>query len=538
MASDGSFTYEQETRLSESILWKLLEHYYSQSGLEAWDHIPFYPTSNPFIAEAYAEVMIGVLLDTLPILNLDEPVYILEMATGSGIFSYYLMKQLLHKLEQFDSLSKIKLCYVMTDFTRNNVDGWKPNPILTPFIEAGVLDFAVFSPETQDSVFLDIAQKHLSAQTVENPVFAIANYFFDSLRQDSFRLDETSTFQSKLFEGRVTLQSPYETVLFGDLQEQAQFMEQLEKSETFFPCPINYYENPIFNQVLKAYQKSFTNASILFPLGALHCIENLQKISGNQLILISTDKGFTQASYMQGHYEHQITPHHGAFSYMVNFDALGLYFDELGGCALKTVDKNPVVASMVGVLLADHPNLSLSFTRYAFRQRFIEQNKLNDMYYCQTFVFNSDHKTKKELFNTYMAMLRLSLHDPIMFCGLADKLYETLVELDADQTALLLEGMEIVKGNIFVVRPEHNALFWLGKLYYGMSRIPEAMAVFQEAVEVFGEEDCYSMFHLGACHEMNQEYEKALLAYEKAKRFLTDCPMTQAALERVTAQMV
>lgn len=82
---------DQEKRLSESIIWRMLENFYDTASISAWNQIPFYPTSNPFIAEAYAELIVSFLKDYRAHFDRNEPVYIIEMASGSGCFSFYLL---------------------------------------------------------------------------------------------------------------------------------------------------------------------------------------------------------------------------------------------------------------------------------------------------------------------------------------------------------------------------------------------------------------------------------------------------------------
>lgn len=524
--------YEQEKRLSDSLLWALQENYYSQCGLSAWNHIPFYPTSNPFIGEAYAELILGVLLDLKDVLNRNEPVYIVEMATGSGTFSFYLLKALVAKMAFFEPLQSVKIRYVMTDFTANNVEAWKSSPFLKPFLDENILDFAVFRPEEEDSLTLHIGQKVLSAGSVHNPVFAIANYFFDSIRQDLFRIEN-----HQLKETRVSLASGVDVELFGNppigTDDQAIWFEKLKKTETYVETDPNYYPDPRLNRILEYYRNHFNEGSVLFPLGALRCVMNLQKISGDNLVLISSDKGFTSINYMEGYYGHNLTPHHGAFSFMVNYHAMSRYFEDQGGRMFTTQDRSPIIATAMGILLSSYPNISLETSRYFFNEKLVQQNKLNDLYYCQSFIFTSDSKSKRELFNSYSAMLRIANNDPIIFCGLADKMYETLFDLDRDQTDLLMDILSKVLSNLYNVRMEHNALFWVGKLYYGLNMMDEALAVFQQSVDRFGEVDCYSMFHLGACHEIKGNNAQALDYFLKAQAYLADCPMTAAAVTRM-----
>jgi hypothetical protein len=539
MATTYKRVYETATPLRESMLWKMLEYYYSHCGPSAWNHIPFYPTSNPYIGEIYAEIILGVLLDTYTRLNKTEPIYIVEMATGTGTFSYYVLKELADKLNRFDHLKTLNWVYVMTDFTANNVYSWTNSPYLKPFIDQGHLDFGVYRPEVDQSIQLSLSGKTLSEGQVKNPMFAIANYFFDSIQQDIFQVDG-DVFK----EGTITLESELDITLFENVDTQAELLEHLEKKEQFIPTRLDYYDDPQLNAVLKDYANRFEKGSVLFPLGAINCVKNLLNISRNNLVLISSDKGFTEAQYMDGHFSHNITPHHGAFSFMVNYDAIGRYFETLGGEALLTEERYPVLVTGVFSLLKDFgiltPSLEsgLNHTRYFFNQKLQRQNKLNDMYYSQTYVFTGDEKELGEKFNAYMSLLRLSLNDPIYFCGLADKVFETIMSLDDQQKRYLRESLVDVERNLYQIRFEHNALFWLGKTYYGLNDLDDAWRIFSWSVAHFGDKDCYSLYHLGAISEYNAQYQNALDYYQRAKVGLGDCNLTAEAIQRMQAKLM
>jgi hypothetical protein len=53
-----------KVRLSESTLWTFQKEFYSQEGVEAWaQKIPFFSTSNVFIAHSYAAILIRFMQD-------------------------------------------------------------------------------------------------------------------------------------------------------------------------------------------------------------------------------------------------------------------------------------------------------------------------------------------------------------------------------------------------------------------------------------------------------------------------------------------
>jgi hypothetical protein len=82
---------EQNKRLSQSHLWRMEREYFEKKGIEAWLHeVPFYITSNPFIARAYASIVINFMRDwiTKHPEAIKHPFYIMELGTGPGRVCY------------------------------------------------------------------------------------------------------------------------------------------------------------------------------------------------------------------------------------------------------------------------------------------------------------------------------------------------------------------------------------------------------------------------------------------------------------------
>ena len=62
-------------------------------------------------------------------LNVNEPLYIIELGTGSGKFSYYMLKAL-EEMKDVCSFPFKKIVYVMTDFTETNFNFWSTHHAL------------------------------------------------------------------------------------------------------------------------------------------------------------------------------------------------------------------------------------------------------------------------------------------------------------------------------------------------------------------------------------------------------------------------
>jgi len=135
---DSGATIEQDVRFSESILWKLQRQYYDLRGPQAWASgaVPSYVTTNPYIAHVYAHIVLAYLRDAAASLDRERPIYIVELAAGSGRFAYLFLKAF-HALKNASSVRALDVRYVMTDFTRANVRAWAAQPAFKP-VKAGI----------------------------------------------------------------------------------------------------------------------------------------------------------------------------------------------------------------------------------------------------------------------------------------------------------------------------------------------------------------------------------------------------------------
>src|SRR6185503_17993630 len=273
---------EQRQRLSKSVLWRLQRNYFERQGIEAWRSgtVPHHITSSPFIVDAYARVVMGFLRDWRT-LDHHQPVHLVELGSGSGRFAYSFLKKFLD-LQRNSVLNEIPVKYVMTDFTESNIEHWRTHPSLLPFIKEGLLDFARFDLESDVQFELLHSGEILSTGALRNPLVVIANYVFDSTPQDAFVAAE-----EKLSELLVTLTTPQQE---SDLAD-PDILSRVQISANENPINGNYYDDPKWNHILLDYKQRLTDTSFLFPTSALHCIQNLHRLSSGRMLLLSADQG-------------------------------------------------------------------------------------------------------------------------------------------------------------------------------------------------------------------------------------------------------
>ena len=314
---------EQHKRFSQSALWRMQREYFDKEGIHAWvNQVPFYITSNPFIARSYAKIVLAFIRDwvTKNPTAKDHPFYIMELGTGSGRFSYYFVKTLLELLKNI-GMQDIKFCYVMSDFTKHNIQYYETHPALSAYLEQGLIDFAIYDMETERPISLIKKNVRLNQELLVNPLTVFANYIFDTISHDSFAIHE-----GKLYELLLTLSTDESNMK----NNQPINMEQITVDYNVHEIKSAYYGDPHLDSILDEYKKSLRESSFLFPIGSLHAIKYLKKIANNNLLVISTDKGYSTVDALDN-LGHPTISFHGSFSMMVNFHAIGEYFKNSGG---------------------------------------------------------------------------------------------------------------------------------------------------------------------------------------------------------------
>jgi hypothetical protein len=153
---------ENSVPFSQSKLWDMQSIFYKETGIDAWnDKIPYKITNNLTIAHAYANVIMRFFQEyasrqcTAPS---PTPFMIVELGAGSGMFAFYLLKELLELRTQLNR-PDLTFKYIMTDLAAKNIAYWRNHPALRQYVRYGdeeILDFAEYTVgEELTSLHLD-----------------------------------------------------------------------------------------------------------------------------------------------------------------------------------------------------------------------------------------------------------------------------------------------------------------------------------------------------------------------------------------------
>jgi hypothetical protein len=439
--------------------------------------------------------------------------------------SFYLMKELARKRQFFPQISQIKIKYVMCDFSTNTINDWLKNEELAKYRQDETLDFAMFKPEEQTEITTYDGLR-IAADTVKNPVIAIANYFFDSLRHDAFRVKDHR------------LEEVLHTFYVDDIEaiSSGNPFDSLRKRETYVEITGDYYGDPLLDNVLKSYAPQFDKATILFPVGAFTCLKNLRTMTNNKLVLLSTDKGYTDPHFVEGLWEQPFVSHHGIFSYSVNYDAIAKYFAELGGFSMGSNVLSFSVETQMSVLFDGATPQTMPMTAYHFQENVSRKNPINYLYYAQNLLVTPGTCTKNDMLRTYISFVRTASCDPVALYMCGELIANSVADINGELRRNLMDMLDEVEQNFYHVRARTDALYYLGKIRYMLDDYAGCVRVLQRSMRMFGE-NSHSLYYLAACAEIKHDYKSALSYYSRSLQLEPTCDVTRRAVERMASKL-
>ena len=465
---------EAEKPLSQSMLWDLQKAFFSNQGPEAWIKgiVPQYITTNPYIANLYAKTVFGYCRDYAARGDIDKnsTIYIMELASGVGRFTYTFLKRFLHIIEN-SSLKGLNFKYIVTDFAERNIEYWQKHSFLKPYFEAGILDCATFDIAADDQLLLRNSGEVLACGNLKNPLILIANYTFDSLPQDTFYVNK-----GELFEGLITINSPEEAVEPEDKSILAGLDYYYTDKQI---AGSNYYEDSNFNDILLYYKNSLEDTAFSLPIIALRCISRLRKLFNDDIILISADKGYKNEKAMLKNY-HPYLSKHGCISMTVNFHSLELYFKGLGGKAIHSMYDHENVN--MSLFLLSNSSHEFTETTMAYKE-IVESIGPDDFYIIKKGVvpLNPSLKTKELL-----TFLRFTVWDGRTFL----ECYNTLLErLDTEEDFPVEELVDVINkvwDHYFPIGEDGDLAYYLGLISSYIGNDSDALKYFESSHEFYG----------------------------------------------------
>lgn len=302
---------EDAVPLSRSILWRLTREYYQRAGPTAWSDgvVPHYVTSNPFVADALAEVALGFMADEGA-----RRATVLEVGAGPGRFAFHFLRA----LERQDPDAHVR--YVASDLVRANVEHLAAHPALAPAIEDGRLDTACFDLERDASLDLIGSGERIDAGDLDEPLIVVANYVLCTLPQDAFQVRDGVV--------RRALVSTHVTEGPTDLADR-DLLRRIDVSWSEEGEDADVGGDPALAAAL---QDRSGDRFVLFPAAALQALRRIRAFTRRGMLVLAVDRGDVRVDTFP---EEPVAPAlHGGFSFRPNLHALGRAAELEGGLFL------------------------------------------------------------------------------------------------------------------------------------------------------------------------------------------------------------
>lgn len=467
---------ESKKRLSESLLWNLQLLTYKQFGISAWTEkgVPSYLTSHPLTAFAYSQVALGYLRDCLDQpsgFDRREPLYIFDLGAGTGRFAFLFLLELIPAIRN-SFHGEINIRYVLTDVVPENLEFCRKHPLLKPWIDEGIIDLAIYSHTQKELEGEFLISKKAIPQSLANPPVIIANYFFDTIPQDAFRVES-----GNVFEGLVTLTadvpedfSPASLALISNLQCTYDYVPAEESSLS---------EDARY--LIDIYKKTGDRLNFTIPTGGLQVVRTFSKLSNGRLLLLAGDQGVCTLKQLLA-WESPVISLHGSFSFPVNYHALSLSFLKEGGAFLMPKYPDVTFVAIAGIL----GGLETSFpeTKRAFVHCLDDFGPREYRDLVLSIELQKDIPTLAELF----LLLKLGRWDPLNIHAFFEAIRLQLPKASNKDKDNIVAAIHEAWAKFY---PQSNSegdfVLNLGVLLYDMERYQEALVFFQRAQKLAGD---------------------------------------------------
>jgi tetratricopeptide (TPR) repeat protein len=481
---------KNQVPFSECELWQSQRNFYIGEGIQAWNKkIPFYATSNPFIANTYARLIIRYIQDLLRLNQheLGEPVYIMELGAGSGLFSFYTLRSLL-ELQQQLGLPALKFKYIMTDFAHANIEFWQNQPNLQPYVQQGYLDFAYYDITQSETIYLQKGKISLTKALLKNHLIVLANYVFDSIKHDFFKTDA-----HRLQIGLVK----HDAKIEQSADNESIDLKELDLNFNFQEVELPYYGNRLLDGVLEFYQHAANDLCFTFPTGPLLCLDYLCQLASNKLLLLVSDKGFIDFS----NYQAELVSHGQAFSMTLNFAVLGKYAKLNGGdCYLQQAPKELTTGVLVfGNKLEDLTELRLAASDYL--DNFSPGGLLNLLKLLENNGFDCP-------IYTLIDYLQITRWDISLFTSYLPLIIQKLKVCSNHIRQFMFAQLEQIAANFYYLPGASDVWANLGNLLQEFKQYEKALSYYQQSVRYFGRTD-KTLYNMASCHYVLENYAQA-----------------------------
>lgn len=453
--------------------------------------------------------MLGYLRDYLPQIDPSQPVYIVELGAGGGRFGFYFLRSFLSLLAQ-SPFPDLNVCYVLTDLPKRNVAFWQEHPSFQEWIAGGKLDFARFDVVSDSQIALRQSGNTITAENLKNPLIFIGNYFFDSIPQDAFHI-ENGQIKECLIKLTSRQEEPDPTAT--DVLPRLMIHFQTQESDTR-----DYYQDPELDSILEQY-RGLENSYLLFPADAIRVMRGLVRLTGGRMLMLCGDYGLWSVE----EWDHNGSPDvriHGSISMEVNFHALGAFIQNLGGQYLAPSFHSKYLTACA-FLIGDPPG-GYTETRLAYHEA-VERGGPNDYFLVKR---GAERAYTVMGMDEMLGFLRFSGWDPHLFLDAFADLLEKIPNADANDRKALARAVSEVWQNYYHLGEARDLPFNLGIVLYRLGLAKEALPHFDRSLVYYGASPI-TLYNQALCQTQLREFRAA---WSRVKQALKMDPEFEPAL--------
>lgn len=508
--SAATYEVQAPTRFSESLIWQLNRDFYHTQGIEAWreGRVPHHLSSNAMVGKTYAALIFAFLKDLAAKGQSRETVYLLELGAGQGRLAFHILQHL-EQLIQEVTQELPPYCYILSDIVTENLNFFQEHPQFETYFEQGKLDVAFFNGLSSKTIQLKKQKIELSADSLQQPLIAVANYFFDSIPSDLFHFEGKKIESCQV--GLHSTENPSE-------MDEAALLKNLELTFHTTPLQAPFYQSEVLNELLEDYRGALFNSFLFFPQQGIQCLFNLQQLSKKGLILLSMDKGFHEMHDLENSKEPEMVTH-GSMSFWVNYHTLGAYCQKTGGAALFPSFSNFHMDLACLLFLPEHE--SYQEIKSAYRQ-FVDDFGPDDFNSFKRFTYK--HIAQMGLLEL-LGMVRLFSYDSAFFINILPRLRQVIARISFNERRRLGQVLRKIWAMNFTLNESYDLAFELGGLFYDLGYYQDALDHYAFSTTQYGQKpDIY--YNIGLCYYQLREdvlfvenLKTAKLAFPDYERF-------------------
>jgi hypothetical protein len=353
-------------------------------------------------------------------------------------------------------------------------------------------------------------------QETSNPLIVIANYIFDSLPHDLFRVQE-----GKLQEGLIQ-----PTPEIGEKQSnQPMDLAVFDSSFAYHDMTLPYYNDPKLDTLLADYAREHPNSSFSVPIGSLRCLDTLLRIAHEKLLLLTSDKAYGYHFELYEQTQPEITFHDKAFSMTVNFHAIGQYCKQYRGDCFHQSTHQSLASSafVVGTDFDQLPEVYYALTTY------LDTPGPGDLLHLYQYITENIAGLPLEVVLSYLKIL----HWDTQFFDLA--IQSILSQLKSANVLVrhdMLMNLPYVLMNFYYLPGIEDTLSNLGLALQELGEYASALYAYQTSLDYFGSDET-TYYNMALCYYFLNEYDEAISLFKTVVEMNTEHIMAKGWIEHI-----